>query len=195
MPTGYTAGVADGTIKDFKTFALRCARNFGALVTMRDEPFDAEIPESFEPSSYYKEKLENSLNDFENFKKLTNEQIEEQCQKSYEDELASYNEYKEKDLIQQQNYENMLKKVKDWNPPTSEHQNMKKFMVEQLTESIRFDCGYSRQEPIKLSSKEWAEKEFNKINKDIEYYQKALAEEEARCRERTEWIKALRNSL
>lgn len=51
MPTGYTAAIADGI--DFKTYALSCARAFGALVEMRDEPANAPIPEEFKPSSYY----------------------------------------------------------------------------------------------------------------------------------------------
>ncbi len=195
MPTGYTSGVSDGTIKDFKTFALKCARNFGALITMRDEPWDAEIPDEFKPNPYYQEKLNASLQEFEDFKRLTKEKIEEKCQKVYEEELNSYQESIERDSRIQQNYEKMLKQVYAWNPPTKDHVNMKKFMIEKLTESIRFDCGYESQKPSKLTVKEWAEQEFNRINKDIEYYQKALAEEEQRCRERTAWVKALRESL
>jgi hypothetical protein len=50
MPTGYTAAVADGTITEFPDFAMQCARAFGTLVLMRDEPQDAAIPEKFEPA-------------------------------------------------------------------------------------------------------------------------------------------------
>jgi hypothetical protein len=49
MPTGYTAPIADGMT--FEQFALGCARAFGALVTMRDEPSDAPIPERLEPDT------------------------------------------------------------------------------------------------------------------------------------------------
>ena len=44
MPTGYTSGVATGEIKDFKTYALQCARAFGACIMLRDEPMSDEIP-------------------------------------------------------------------------------------------------------------------------------------------------------
>jgi hypothetical protein len=56
MPTGYTEGVSKGEITDFKVYALRCARAFGACVMLRDEPVTDEIPE-FEPSDYHQKRL------------------------------------------------------------------------------------------------------------------------------------------
>jgi hypothetical protein len=42
MPTGYTAGVADGTITEFREYALLCARAFGACIMLRDEPVEEQ---------------------------------------------------------------------------------------------------------------------------------------------------------
>lgn len=36
MPSGYTAGVGNGSVVEFGDYAWRCARAFDALVTMRD---------------------------------------------------------------------------------------------------------------------------------------------------------------
>ena len=58
MPTGYTYPVADGTITEFSKFALNCSRAFGVLMHMRDEPIDAPIPDKIEPTSYYKNQLD-----------------------------------------------------------------------------------------------------------------------------------------
>jgi hypothetical protein len=55
MTTGYTAAIANDIT--FNDFAMRCARAMGALVMMRDEPFDAPIPERFEPSDYHIKKI------------------------------------------------------------------------------------------------------------------------------------------
>lgn len=41
MPTGYTDAIKDGI--SFNQFILSCARAFGALITMRDEP--SSVPE------------------------------------------------------------------------------------------------------------------------------------------------------
>lgn len=56
MPTGYTANVHDGIT--FEQFVWQCARGMGALVTMRDEPTGAPIPERFEPSDYNAKRLQ-----------------------------------------------------------------------------------------------------------------------------------------
>ena len=50
MPIGYTSKLHDGD-QPFNEFIMSCARAFGALVTMRDDPNDAPIPE-FEVSEY-----------------------------------------------------------------------------------------------------------------------------------------------
>lgn len=58
MPTGYTQDLADGKDVTFEQFAMKCARAFGALIEMRDEPMDAEIPKKFTTPPYYSERLE-----------------------------------------------------------------------------------------------------------------------------------------
>lgn len=58
MPTGYTSPLYEGKEISFEQFALRCARNFGALVMMREEPLDTPIPEKFNPCEYCKREYE-----------------------------------------------------------------------------------------------------------------------------------------
>ena len=40
MPTGYTAIIEDDPNCTFEQYLMRCARAFGATVTMRDDPLD-----------------------------------------------------------------------------------------------------------------------------------------------------------
>lgn len=73
MPTGYTADVASGKITSLRDFALICARGMGALVMMRDEPFDAPIPERFEPSVFYKKHLDEAKQELAALRAMTAE--------------------------------------------------------------------------------------------------------------------------
>jgi hypothetical protein len=57
VATRYTIGVQDGSIKDFKTFALRCARAFGAGIMQRDDPMDQPPKKLTEESSYHKTEM------------------------------------------------------------------------------------------------------------------------------------------
>lgn len=45
MPPAYTSFVADNENFSFLEFAMLCARNFGALMMMRNEPLDLPVPE------------------------------------------------------------------------------------------------------------------------------------------------------
>ncbi len=57
MPTGYTAGIIDGTTTTFQQFAKQCIRNFGATIHMRDEPSDVEYIERI-PSDFHTKAIE-----------------------------------------------------------------------------------------------------------------------------------------
>ena len=46
MPTGYTYDLYDGKDIEFPDFVMKCARAFGALIEIRDDPMDAAIPTS-----------------------------------------------------------------------------------------------------------------------------------------------------
>jgi hypothetical protein len=91
MPTGYTAPIADGMT--FEQYALGCARAFGALVTMRDEPSDAPIPEKLEPDTYYQRSLEASQLELDRVMSLTAAEIVAETDKSY---LADYECWQER---------------------------------------------------------------------------------------------------
>jgi len=45
MPTGYTTGVQDGTVTEFKDFALLCARMMGEIIIK----YDLDINNDFRP--------------------------------------------------------------------------------------------------------------------------------------------------
>lgn len=88
----------------------------------------------------------------------------------------------------------MLEKVRAWTPPTSAHQGLRSFMVEQITSSIDFDCTPSK-EPVWPSPKEWHATRVDALRKSVDYHAAEHAKEVARAAERTAWVKALRASL
>ena len=93
-------------------------------------------------------------------------------------------------------YNDMLKKVVSWNPPTEDHVELKKFMVSQIEESITFDCSLSHLSiPEKLEKEDWISTRIEMWSKDIKYYTKNHEEEIERVNGRNNWIKQLRESL
>ena len=196
MPTGCTAAIADGI--DFETFVMRCARGMGALIMMRDEPIDAPIPERFEPSDYHTRKLAEANAELEKLHAMSLEETEAAAREAFEAETKANGEAIARNRELRGKYEAMLSQVQAWEPPTPDHDSFKKFIADQLTESIRFDCSesyYEERKPKQQTGAEWLESQIAKAAQDVEYHTTEHAKEVERTEGRNGWIGALRNSL
>jgi len=195
MPTGYTSDVKDGI--SFNKFVLICARAFGALVTMRDEPSDAEIPEKFKGSTYNTKALREAEKDLGVLEKLTDADKKKGTQKAYDEEFGRVMDSMEESRELAFKYQDMIANVKAWTPPTKDHTELKSFMLEQLKESLRFDCNtYTEKDLPKLQTAEqWFKKRRSELLHDITYHREEARKETERTDGRNAWVKALRDSL
>lgn len=193
MPTGYTHSISEGI--SFEKFTLNCAKAFGALISMRDEPNDAPIPTEIKPDDYHSKAIVKAKTDLRKYEAMKLPEAEKLCQKAYDNELKRIAEAEAKDAKLKTDYELMLAKVKKWTPPTTEHHGLKKFMIEQIESSIDWDCGYERDKPRKQNAEQWLLEQKRQAIKDIDYHTKKNDEEIKRCAERTKWIQDLLKSL
>jgi hypothetical protein len=196
MPTGYTDAIKDGI--NFQTFAMNCARAFGATITLRDESVGGEaIPEQFEPDSYHLRALTAARETLSTLESMTTAECDLKAAAEHTThEVQRLLRIKEKDALRQQ-YQEMLVCAEQWVPPSEEHAGLKEFMVKQIQDSINWDCDvsfYATPTP-NLTGLEWAEAAKEKAIKDISYHKKKHAEEIDRTAQRNAWIGALRNSL
>lgn len=196
MPTGYTADIKDGI--SFETYAMNCARAFGACVTLRDERGGGDvIPEVFEPSDYHSKKKLEAHYRLKEISAMTEKQADAAAAEWHRQKEADRIEGLDRCRRQRQAYDAMLEKVDAWTPPTEDHASYHKFLRDQITESIKFDCVeeyYSGPIPPTTGA-EWRESEINRLTRDILYHGKHHEEEVKRATERTAWVKALRESL
>jgi DNA repair ATPase RecN len=200
MPTGYTCDIEKGI--SFKKYALDCARAFGALIEMRDESKDTPIPERFEPCDYHIKKLKEVNNKMAQLKKLQAEsddkiqaEMIKENDKRTNELMVSIN--KRKDLLEK--YEKMLKTVESYVAPSKDHIEYKKFMRDQIKESIKFDCNleYFMEclEKLPTNCNKWLEDKINECQYYIDYHTKENLKEIERVEGRNRWIKQLRESL
>ena len=68
-------------------------------------------------------------------------------------------------------------------------------MIDQITDSIGWDCDYKIDPPVKMTPKKWLSIKKDITKKSIAYHKKAHAEEVKRCKDRTLWIQALIKSF
>ena len=114
-------------------------------------------------------------------------------------------ENKIKEAIERNNdleakYRKMLVQVEGWQLPTPGHQNFKEFMVDQIKESIEFDCGVDFWierigKLTLLTGQQWLEKRKSRLLEDLDHHLKKDTEEKERAADRNEWIRQLRESL
>mgnify|MGYP001187210055 FL=1 len=195
MPTGFTAGVADGTVTDFKTFALQLARGMGALATMRDEPWDAPIPDSLEPSKYHMEALSKLRTEYRRVLNLTEQQCEVEVQKLTQEYYDAKAKAREEHDARKERYEDMIEHARNW---TGAPEGIREFALKQLRTGRDFDC----REPFKYYGKlpdadpeKWREAELGRLDREIMYHSGEYEKEVMRTSQRNAWIKKLKESL
>src|SRR6185295_16376160 len=190
MPTGYTDAIKDGI--DFRTFAMNCARAFGACVILRDETGGGEkIPEAFEPSDYHVKALTESRKELAELEALDDAACERRASASWKAAEDRRQENIRKTAELRVKYEAMLACVNGWTPPTPEHIGLRDFMRSQIAESIDFDCRplWPDEEP-KISGAEWRTRELKNIRRSIAYHEAENAKEIERTNQRNAWIAA-----
>lgn len=196
MPTGYTADVESGKLTDFRTFALRCARAFGACVMQREDGIDV-LPEHRKPSSYHLDAIESAKKELARLSSLTPAEIEKESGEEYQRSLTRFREGKARVQEQNARYDAMAEKVKAWKPPTPEHENLKKFMLEQLEMSVHCITpgSYYFSEPKPQRPGDWLKDNIEWRSRDVAYHTKEHQEELDRCAQANAWIDALYESL
>ena len=193
MPTGFTSDVAVNKIS-FEEFVLRCSRQFGATLIMRDEPLTAPIPDKFEPSAFYKRLLDESITSLIRMENLSPDEIERECQEYNINRQRSWEESNRRSFETRNNYLSMLGKVISWAPPTEDHYELKWFMIEQLESSLSCDC-YELPKPEYIYPSQWHSERISWLKEDIIRAEKSWEEEQQRVADRNLWISQLRDSL
>jgi len=200
LANGYVHALVDGNLT-LKQWTLQCARAFGALISMRDDPMDTPIPEEIKPDSYYKESLDKAQARLALSVSMTDEELlaEETsyCKDSLKSLRKGYKEGKKQLAI----LKSMREQVEAWTPP-EECTNLKEYMLKSLDEADASTDFYdkeiaklkSRLKNPKPASELRAEKNAAAV-KDIVYYGDQYDKQVKRCAEATAWIKALINSL
>lgn len=194
MPSAYTSKLYDGESQSFAEFVLDCARAFGALITLRDSP-DAEIPDEFPADTGYDDRaLADARSKLDELSSMSPEAATAARDAAHAAAVERWTADNERTQALVARYEAMLEQVRSWEPPTAEHRGLRDFMENQLVESIKFD-GTTMREPVLLPVDEWLAQEIGVVERAIAHHSKQRAAEIERARERTAWVKALRQSL
>lgn len=196
MATGYTYKIKDGI--SFEEFALDCAKAFGACIELRDTP-NAEIPEKFEIDNYHLEQLGKTETKLHEFKSLTDEEVSKIIESEYDERFSMLKKNIKDSRDLERKYQTMLSKVVAYTPPSDNHVEFKKFMENQIRESIKHDCSDYYEEELKKLTKpsieEWKSERKESLEWSIEYHTTHWKKAKEVVDGKNLWISQLRDSL
>jgi hypothetical protein len=171
----------------------------GACITMRDDSLDTPIPVKFEPSDYHLKALQDAVDALCEQDKMTTEEAWNESRRKCRATIRKGIEGMKKQQELRKKYEDMLAQVNAWVPPSPDHVEFKKFMIQQITSSIEWDCNgdyYLRESVAKpLSGKKYLREMKERAVRDIVYHNEENKKEIERAADRTRWVNQLRDSL
>lgn len=195
MPTAYTAGIEDGTIKTAKEFLMLCAREFSACASMFGEPLSKQIPEKFEPDyKWYAEQLEKERKLLERFREMSLDEVRAYREEKMAKEISHAKQAKERAESIISKYKDLLIQVVAWNPPTPEHNRLKEFAIGQITMCLP-DLSIYTVKPNSATDEQWLKDNIESCKESIAIYEEKIEAEIERAKSRTAWVKALRDSF
>lgn len=194
--TGYVQHMIDNN-QTFNEFAQTCAKAFGALISLRDEPLSTPIPEEFTCDPYHQNAIQETQKKLDCLLEMSKTQMIQYGKKQIAKKIEVYKkilqEYKE--INEKVNA--MMEKTLTWTPPSPDHEGLKKYMIEQLKSSTQ-DVPYYEKEIEKLKEKppmDVYNNEIKILERDIDYHQQKYKEEVQRVEKRNNWIKSLKKNL
>lgn len=202
MPTGYTAGIIDGDIENFEQYAKLCMRNFAATYHMRDDPFDAEYRPRL-PDNYYACRIKDIEREIDHLKSISDAQLITDIEEQAIKRKARLQDLVERNREADRALNAILTQAVEWHPPTPEHEKFKKFMIDQLVETIDQDCDVvdyldeiSRLSEIPLPDlDEYRFNEIAKRIKEIADLQCDQMRDELMARQSNQWCQAVLDSF
>jgi hypothetical protein len=142
--------------------------------------------------------VEDAKNRLKELKSLSTDEIQRKIDEEYNSSIDNNKKYYDQKIELKNRYQRVLEEVYQWQPPTPEHVKLKEYAINQLKDSIEWDCGsaYLYLKKIKKNtSTEWIKRRTESCLKDIDYHSKEYNEEVKRVNERNDWIRLLRASL
>lgn len=194
--TGYTQKLVEEG-QDFKSFVMTCARAFGACVTLRDEALSDHIPE-FKVGDYYPKAVKQAKARLAKMEKMTPAQ---QLAYGKRQKLAAIKSYAKelipRDEMRNKRVQEMIDQVKDWEPPSAEHVNLKNFMLEQLGMSKEDDSYWRRalEQAEAIDETALFAEHLETARRDVTYYTAQLEKEKESVRKHNLWVRQLVESL
>lgn len=218
MPTGYTAFIEDGRVKDAKTFLHLCLRNFGICMSMREDGLSIKDDYSEAIARSFDESIDYHLKALASAKKKLDEYVkksDDEKRKEFEDYIREETERLQKEIqeskVQESKvkvieaYDTILEDIRNWKC-SKDFESVKKFAIDQLEQTLDRDHDHDhdhdnsyeirRLEELKtMTFEEDKDSTMKSLTWDVDYHTDELAEAQKRKTESIDWYRRFREEL
>jgi len=182
MPTGYTYKVIEEG-QSFEDFAKDCTR---AFVSWDGVDFT-------KPNDYYSKALEEAMDERDEFLAKSPDELLKEYNSYKEDQEKENQDYINRYNVSLENYNRVLEQAQAWIPPTPEHEQFKKFMIDQLL--ISKPTNYYSETFDVRSYEDWYKDTYVSVIKNVTYYEGKVVEEANKAKGYKEWFDAVMKTL
>ena len=169
---------------------------------MRDEPLSKPVPTQFEPNPYYKNDYEKTVETRNKYRQMTFEEAKKELIEKHKKDIESAKKSLDEFVAEDERYMKVRDEIEKWIPPTSEHENVKKFALNQIDISLNTDmreyCNKELNKDLDISD-EAVHLYMNEIN---EFYENSVTraykdwqEELKKTADKNMWMKQFLDSL
>lgn len=195
MPTDYTAAIFENENVTLKEFVITCMRNFAATITLRDQPLNGSFIKLPEPNDYHVIQFEIAKKELAKFKLLSKKEKEKIILTRELNSRKITLEGFDNSIKQNKKIQAMLEKVRQWNPPTSAHVDLKEFMIQQLNVSIDEMTYYIETLNKELDINKLLNAHVSNLEWSVDYHQDQLQKEKEQYQNSTKWITDILDSF
>lgn len=159
---------------------------------------DADLrTHKFTVAPYLQENIEDAKKNLEELQNLTDEEKAVRT-KAFNEECSSFHEkYDDNKDEKRKKLLTMRAHVEEWEIPTEHHENFKSFMLQQIDETIEWDCRENTREEAfeDMSVNEWYALQIEVASSSLQNAISRYAREQKAIAEANSWLEALRASV
>lgn len=193
MPSALTSNIYDGSDMTLRKFALTCVTQLGAGYVATNQG-TREMPLYEAPviplCDYHEKKIEEAKKELSKWIEISKgpEEVDRLYAEYVEETEKNNKKLKKRVGEMSERYKTMIEKVESWNV-SERYLSLKELMLEQLNDSLDFDCYYHEFKVVPKD--EFVKTKIESARKLVAYHTKEWEKELKRNRENNEYLKGL----
>lgn len=190
MSTGLTGPVETGEMTELTDFIRSFVPGLNNISGLHDSVIAAE-----KRADDHMRRIKQAKRGLARTQAWSDETAEKKAAKEFRKAAKAHAERLVEQNLKWYRYDQMLRKVKAWKPPTKKHRKLKKYMIRQLTESIEYDCRMPIAPPVRSTAAEYRNDWIQYHQRVIEVHERYLVEDDQKAQTDLDWVLALQENL